>query len=63
MGLLCPSTGQKRFQVGEHVTLEWWLHSAVALQDRADTNLTGGELCLQIKREHPLQRLQVERSR
>jgi hypothetical protein len=60
MGLLCPPGGEKRFQVREHTTLEWWLHSEVTLQDGANTNLTGGEPCLQIQREHPLQGLQVE---
>jgi hypothetical protein len=34
-----PASWQERFNVREHVTLEWWLHSAVAFQDGADTNL------------------------
>jgi hypothetical protein len=39
--------GEKCFQVREHTTREWRLHTEVAPQDGADTTLTGGEPCLQ----------------
>jgi hypothetical protein len=45
--------GEKCFQVREHATREWRLHTEVALQDGADTTLTGGELCLQLWRKQP----------
>src|SRR6266516_2230060 len=63
MGLLYPPGGKERFQVRKPATLEGWLHTAVALQGGANTNLTGGEPCLSIQRNHPGKRLQGERSR